>query len=232
MGVIDSSTDRKSQITPQQDWGIRILDYKNMELIMIRHGLPLRVERSDGSAADPELSGKGIEQAKKLASWMRNESLDALYCSPMMRAMMTAGPLAQAKGLEIQIEPDVAEYDRDASTYIPIEEIKEKEPERWKKMLTQDMDASINSFQDKDAFVKKVLDSLEKIVKENRGKKVAVVCHGGVVNVWASHVLEMNKTMFFLPEYTSINRFMASSSGVITVKSLNEAAHLREDLVS
>jgi len=71
-----------------------------MELIIIRHGLPLRTEKTDGSPADPKLSETGIEQAKKLASWMRNEHLDALYCSPMMRARMTAEPLAAVKNME------------------------------------------------------------------------------------------------------------------------------------
>jgi broad specificity phosphatase PhoE len=44
-------------------------------LIIIRHGLPLRVEKQDGSAADPKLSKTGIEQAEKLASWMKNDCL-------------------------------------------------------------------------------------------------------------------------------------------------------------
>ena len=61
-----------------------------MELILIRHGLPHRVENEDGSPADPELSEEGIEQAEKLARWLENEKIDAFYCSPLMRAIMTA----------------------------------------------------------------------------------------------------------------------------------------------
>ena len=67
-----------------------------MELILIRHGLPLRVENTDGSPADPGLSVKGVHQAEKLAVWMKNEELDAIYCSPLKRARMTAQPLVQA----------------------------------------------------------------------------------------------------------------------------------------
>jgi len=44
-----------------------------MELIIIRHGLPLRVEKEDGSAADPKLSKTGLMQANKLANWMRDD---------------------------------------------------------------------------------------------------------------------------------------------------------------
>ena len=40
------------------------------------------------------------------------------------------------------------------------------------------------------------------------GKTVAVTCHGGVVNVWAAHVLGLPSKMFFNPYYTrpSISR--------------------------
>ena len=82
-----------------------------MELILIRHGLPYRVERQDGSAADPELTAQGIEQSKKLARWLQNENIDAIYCSPLLRAIMTAQPLADLMEFEIIIEPDVAEID-------------------------------------------------------------------------------------------------------------------------
>ena len=198
-----------------------------MELIIIRHGLPLRVEKEDGMIADPELSQTGIEQAKKLAKWMKNEHLDALYCSPLMRARMTAEPLAAMKNLEIQIEPDLAEHDKDASSYAPIEEIKEKEPERWKMLAAQ---GSTLSPQEEEMFLKRVLESLERIIAENKGKRVAAVCHGGIVNVWAHHVMETKEWSLLIPEYTSISRFMASSSGVLTVKSLNEAGHLRDDI--
>ena len=194
-----------------------------MELIIIRHGLPLRVEKEDGSAADPKLSKTGLMQANKLANWMRNEHLDALYCSPMMRARMTAEPLAAVKNMDIQIEPDVAEHDRDASTYVPVEEIKEKEPERWKRLIANGWGLTPEELE---LFRERVLKGIGKIIAENRGKKAAVVCHGGIIGIWASHVLETKKWVLPIPEYTSINRFMASSSGVLTVKSLNEAAHL------
>ena len=54
-----------------------------------------------------------------------------------------------------------------------------------------------------------------------------MVCHGGVINTWAAHVLGLETTLFFEPVYTSISRFLASASGERSLASLNEAAHLR-----
>lgn len=197
-----------------------------MELIIIRHALPFRVEKADGSAADPELSPEGIEQAQKLAQWMASEKLDALYSSPMKRAMMTAAPLADMKCLDIKIEPGVAEIDEHASSYIPLEELKEKYPDRWKKIIGDGAENTFNAIQSLDLFRKKVMESIGRIIETNQGKTVAIVCHGGIINVWAAHILGIQKTLFFTPGYTSINRFMASRSGVHSVKSLNEMGHL------
>ena len=201
-----------------------------MELILIRHGLPFRVEKKDGSPADPALGEDGIEQAKKLARWMANETLDTIYSSPLVRAKMTAQPLADVKGLEIKIEPGVAEIDELSPTYIPLEELKAKEPEKWRDLLEAGIETVYDSIQNLEAFRKKVLNSITRIITENKGKTVAVVCHGGIINIWASHILGLQKSLFFKPEYTSINRFMASSSGVHTLISLNQTCHLRSDL--
>ena len=63
---------------------------------MIRHGLPVRRETTDGSPADPELDTAGQEQAQRLARWLAPEGIDAVYVSPMRRALETAAPLAAA----------------------------------------------------------------------------------------------------------------------------------------
>ena len=201
-----------------------------MELILIRHALPLRVEKEDGTPADPELSKTGVQQAQKLARWMENEKVEVIYCSPLMRARMTAKPLADIKGLEIKIEPGVAEIDEYSPTYIPLEELKEKEPEKWKELLEVGVESVYNSIQNLETFRKTVINSITRIIAENKGMKVAVVCHGGIINIWAAHILGMKKSLFFKPEYTSINRFMASSSGVHSLISLNQTGHLRPDL--
>ena len=197
-----------------------------MELIIIRHGLPLRVEKQDNTPADPELSETGIEQADKLSHWLENEKIDAIYSSPMKRARMTAAPLAASKGIEAKIEPGVAEFDVDSSAYIPMEELKIIDYKLWREYMAGGFEAAY----DMEAFSKKVVTSLNGIVAKNRGKRVAVVCHGGIINIFAAHVLGIKRHLFFAPEYTSLNRFMISGSGDKTLVCLNESGHLRGDL--
>ncbi len=187
-----------------------------MELILIRHGLPEKVVARPDGPADPDLSPDGHAQAAATAAWLKDRQIDRLYSSPMRRAVQTAEPLSRHLGLDIEVREGVAEFDRDHHTYVPVEEFTQSDFERVQEL----MDGS-GGFP---AFGKTVIAELTGIVDDNAGKRVAVACHGGVVNVWASHVLGLEPRVFFIPDYASVSRFMISRSGVKSLLSLNEAA--------
>lgn len=192
-----------------------------MELILIRHGLPEHRETDDGSPANPDLSEEGHDQARKVAGWLESLHIDRLFSSPMKRALQTAAPLSQAKGLEIEVRDGVAEYDQAAGRYVPVEKLKEVDFEAWSRLMKGEVAVDFPQ------FAKTVCDSLEEIIAENSGSRVAVACHGGVINVWTAKVIGFDPRMFFNPNYTSLNVFRASSSGVNSVITLNEHAHLK-----
>lgn len=194
-----------------------------MELIVIRHALPLRIISQDGSPADPPLSEAGRRQAERLATWLAHERIDALYASPMRRALETAEPLAQALGLEIARDVGLVEVDHRADVYVPMEERKAENREAWLAVVRGGLYAGI----DVDAFRRGVVATFEALIAAHPGRRVAVVCHSGVINAWAAHVLGIAAPIFFDPGYTSVQRFLAASSGERMVASLNELAHLR-----
>ena len=191
-----------------------------MELILIRHGLPQLVENEDGAPADPPLSNTGRQQAELMANWLAGTSIDYLYTSPMLRARETAAPLEKIKNLKADHREGVAEFDRDSDHYIPSEQLKEIDFERWQRLMRGEVDID---FPD---FCRGVAGTLNEIAAGHRGETIAVTCHGGVINAWACHVLEMEPRMFFNPNYTSISRFMVASSGQRSIKTLNEHTHL------
>jgi probable phosphoglycerate mutase len=196
-----------------------------MELLLIRHGLPEKTINEDGTPANPPLSQQGHDQARRMAVWLKDEQIDRLYSSPMQRAYQTAAPLAQQMGLGIEVCEGVAEYDQQAQHYIPVEELKVLDYERWLTLMKGNVDSV-----DFTGFSTTVCQSLNELINDNAGKRVAVTCHGGVINAWAAHVMGFEPRLFFNPNYTSINRFMASSGGDKTVVTLNEHVHILRDL--
>jgi len=194
-----------------------------MQLILIRHGLPETIINEDGTPADPPLCELGHAQAVRMAEWLHGESIDRIYSSPLLRAHQTALPLAERLGLEIELEERVVEYDGAADWYMPLEDLKRTNYEAWLDFMRRGYPEGM----DPTEFHHRVRDCMEEIVAKNPGRTVTVVCHGGVINAWASHVLGMGYKPFFSPGYTSIHRFIAARSGERSLESLNERAHLR-----
>ncbi|MEE3329420.1 MAG: histidine phosphatase family protein [Myxococcota bacterium] len=198
-----------------------------MELVFVRHGLPERIERKDGQPADPPLAPEGVEQARRVADWLAGSRIDAILCSPMRRARETAAPLAALKGLDIVIEPDIREVDAESDSYIPLEELKAQDYEAWKRTIAGGLYAAVDPLD----FQREVVAAIERTIEAYRGGSVAVVCHGGVINAWAAHVLGIGNQLFLDAGYTSVHRFFAASTGERSVASLNETAHLRSDVL-
>ena len=105
-----------------------------MELLLIRHALPVRRELVAG-AADPELSTAGQAQAGHLAEYLAAERLDAVYASPLRRAVETGDAGRRSPRARPVVVDDVAEWDRSRREYIPIEELKAANDPRWQALV-------------------------------------------------------------------------------------------------
>ena len=188
-----------------------------MELILVRHGRP---ERS-AESSDPELSAVGHGQAARVARWLAHDDVHAIWSSTMRRAIQTAAPLAAHHGHTVSQHDGIVEFDRATGTYIPSEELKREDFAAWQALATGGSGVDMPTFQ------ATVVAAMEEIIAAHQGQRVAVFCHGGVINVWAAHVLKSEPRVFFEADYTSINRFICARSGERSIVSLNERAHLR-----
>jgi 2,3-bisphosphoglycerate-dependent phosphoglycerate mutase len=191
-----------------------------MDLLLIRHALPVRIDDGEGPA-DPELSDEGWSQAGALAAWLAEEPLDAVVASPLRRAQETAQPLATLLGVDVELVDGLAEFDREAPWYIPMEELKAADDPRWHALVNEEWEL------DPEAFRRSVVEAVDEVIAAHPGRSVAAVCHGGVINAYLSTMLGLERLMFFEPGYTSISRVRASRSGARSVVSVNETAHLR-----
>ncbi len=196
-----------------------------MELLLVRHALPIRRELIDGPA-DPELSADGRTQAEHVATYLSSEHLDAIYASPLRRAHQTALAIAAHHSLEVQLCDGVAEFDRLSPDYIPTEELKAANDPRYHAMLAGEWDTDEESSTE---FRARVVSTVESLIDAHPGQCIAVVCHGGVINSYLSHVLGLvtPRGGFFYPNYTSINRVAAARGGERTIVTVNETSHLR-----
>ena len=84
-----------------------------MRLIVVRHGES--EWNRDGrilGRADIALSELGRGQAHAVAKALRREKVQAVYSSPLRRAMETGKTIAQSQGCSLILDPDLKELDR------------------------------------------------------------------------------------------------------------------------
>src|SRR5688572_7009230 len=82
-----------------------------LTLYFLRHG-QTALSRADvfcGSGLDPELTPEGMEMAHAFAKAYRDAEWQAVYSSSLRRSIMTAQPLCDALGLDLQTRAELNE---------------------------------------------------------------------------------------------------------------------------
>jgi len=97
------------------------------EIILVRHGeTEWNVNEVFRGSLDIELNQTGIKQAKLLAEYLSNLKIDAIYSSPLKRALATAEIIATYHKLNVEIAPGLIDFDYGKWQGLPHQEVKDK----------------------------------------------------------------------------------------------------------
>ena len=98
----------------------------------------------------------------------------------------TAAAVAAHHPLEVQTCDGVAEYDRLSPDYVPIEELKAENDPRYLAVIDGEWDSDDETSTSSEL---RVVNTIEELIDDHPGERIAVVCHGGVINSYLCHVL-------------------------------------------
>ncbi|WP_099022652.1 histidine phosphatase family protein [Mycolicibacterium palauense] len=192
-----------------------------MQLLLIRHALPNRSDHGQGS--DPELAEDGRRQADRLPDALQRFPLARVVSSPQRRAVQTAEPVAVARGLTVEIDERLAEYDREMAGYVPIEDLRAERPQDWERMARGHLPSGV----DETSFRARIGSAVADIVAgAEHADTVAVFSHGGVINVLLHEILGTRRLLSFPIDYASVTRLLYSRTGQVTVVSTNGTEHV------
>jgi broad specificity phosphatase PhoE len=151
-------------------------------LVLIRHAEPeASVHGRVYGALDVGLSDRGLRDAEKLASTVRGLDLDAVYASPLRRAVETATPLARERGLELTLHEGLREVDFGELEGRTYEEIGEDHADLFRAWATNPSAIRFPGGEDYVGLKARVLTAVEEI--RERTTSAAIVAHGGVNRV-------------------------------------------------
>lgn len=157
------------------------------KLILIRHGITKwNIEKRYCGFKDIGLSRQGRSQAAKLRKKLRRIQFDVIYASDRKRAIQTAGIIF--KGMKITKVKDLREMDFGPLEGLTYKKAIKRWPVIYKKWLDNPLKNSIPGVERFNFFQKRVKRAIKRIIRLNRGKTVAIVCHGGTIRALSEWV--------------------------------------------
>jgi broad specificity phosphatase PhoE len=135
-------------------------------------------------AYDAPLSEEGRCQVDLLRRRLSAEGpFDALYVSPLLRALHTAAAAPAALRRSARILKSLAEIDCGIADGLPIEEVRRQYPDVWRRNQAQtDENFAWPQGESYRRFRKRVLRAVDAIAGLHAGQRVLIVTHAGVIN--------------------------------------------------
>jgi len=199
------------------------------QIWLVRHGeTEWNVAGRFQGCKDIPLTDEGFNQAKSLKSRFEH-GFDSIYTSPLTRAMQTAQVICEDDNMEPIIENGIREVDFGAWEGLTITQIAENYPNEFDFWRT---DEEIGYLVGGDLSIKcasiRAKDAILNIAKENSGKKVIIVAHGGIIKAGLIGLFNWNMTMYhkMILGNTSVSKISFDKELNARLISLNDTSHL------
>ncbi len=162
-----------------------------MLIFLVRHAESTwnRLKKIQGQK-DPPLSPYGRKEANLVAKRFKGLSFEAIYSSPLKRALETARIIAGKKA-KIQVEQDLREIALGDWEGKSLSQIRKKFGEAFDRWAIRPTRVPIPNGEDFKSFVRRVRKTLRSIEHRHKDGNVLVVCHGGVISTYVTFVLNL-----------------------------------------
>lgn len=200
------------------------------EVLLIRHGEQKFFENIPlGQAYDAPLSELGQRQAEAVGERLKNARLGRVYCSDMKRAHDTARAIAKHHGFEPIVKPGLKEIDlwQRAPQDKGLLDIYTREElgEIYRQVSRARKNSTYPYCEDVDVFRGRIFEALDEAIAESHGMRIAVVCHGGVINAVLGRVLGSEFDHLVPVHHTSISVMRAADTRRV-ILTVNDYSHV------
>ena len=197
-------------------------------ICLVRHGeTEWNAERRIQGQIDIELNAIGRRQAVAAGRWLRGAGIVALYSSDLKRAWATAGALGDALGLNPVPVPEMRERCYGIFEGLRYDEAKARYPAGYAAFEGRDAAYCFETGEALRTMFARVTGKLQEIAARHPGENIAIVLHGGVLDVINRFVrgnpLEMPRD-FLIPN-AGIN-WIATVDGRWMLETWGETEHL------
>ena len=164
-----------------------------MKVYIIRHGQTTSdLEDRYGGDYDDHLTDDGEKQAMVLAVKLKNEGIQIIMCSPLIRAQETAKILQHSIGCEVKVWKDLKERNQNGILTGQIRsEAKAKHPDLVEKL--KDYRNTIEGAESYNDFKKRIEKVFGELSNAGGYSTIAVVTHGGPIRTIFREILKVGE---------------------------------------
>lgn len=163
-----------------------------LQLILIRH--PESNYNAGGNRycgrTDAPLSDEGKRQVERLVRHFSEERVDAVWSSPLTRALTCAERIAEVQGLKVRVSEYFTEFDFGAWEGMRPADIAQAYPEAWQRWNGGHPFGGPPGGERPIDVYHRVVRGLEELVAAG-GDKVVLVCHDQVIRMLFTFFLNM-----------------------------------------
>lgn len=174
------------------------------KLLLIRHGqTDCNLEKKYSGFLDVDINAAGKQQARLLYKRLKEGIVHKVYSSDRLRAVHFARIVFS--GRKIEKIPDLRELHFGRFEGLTYQQIMEKYPGIYQSWLSHPFRTSIPQGESLDKFQKRILKAISRIVSDNIGKTIAIVCHGGVISIFINSILGIKDFWKYAPDSASLS---------------------------
>lgn len=202
-------------------------------IILVRHG---QTEWNIGSGAGERFRGRvdlplddtGLAQARALAERLADQSIVAVYSSPLKRAVETARPIARRLGLTVQPLPGIIDINYGDWQGLSHAEVAKIYPDLYRCWVEKPHRVKFSSGESLRQVRLRAMAALEEVAARHDDRAVLLVAHQVVNKVLVCAILGLDNSHFWRIRQDNgcINVF-EHQDGIFTAVLVNDTCHLR-----
>ena len=167
------------------------------EIILVRHGeTEWNVEEVFRGRIDVELNETGIKQAELLAAYLRAVKIEAIYSSPLKRALRTAEMIADYHQIEVEIASGLIDFNYGKWQGLPHQKVKDRYKKLYTEWISRPDKVRIPAGESLNDVRQRTVEVVNKVIAEYEGI-VVLVAHRVVNKVLICALLGLDNSHFW-----------------------------------
>ena len=199
-------------------------------LLLVRHGITeYNSSRRFAGYSDVEMSADGYKQVEKLRNRLAKEKIDAVYCSDLKRAVVTAEVISSGHKVDIVTCYELREVNYGDAEGLTFEEIGRLYPELAEAITNFSLELEFPGGESFEGFIARTIRFLDRLNEHDAEETILIVSHSGPLKVLVCDLLGIDQSHWRQIRFDNASLSIVDTypRGAI-LSLLNDTSHLKD----